>query len=35
MKIVQQKALEQKGLILKPEVQTMGEFTDDEMKIWR
>jgi len=35
MKIVQQKALEEKNLYLKPEVQVMGEFTDDELKIWQ
>lgn len=34
MKFVQDKALSEKGLVLKPEVKPMGEFTDREMQIW-
>lgn len=34
MKAVQDKAYTEKGMKLKPEVQIMGEFTEDELKIW-
>lgn len=34
MKFVQDKALKEKGLVLKPEVKPMGEFSEEELKIW-
>jgi UDP-N-acetylmuramate dehydrogenase len=34
MKQVQDKVLEMKGIKLKPEVQTMGEFSEEEKQLW-
>lgn len=34
MKFVQDKALKGKGLVLKPEVKPMGDFSEAELEIW-
>lgn len=34
MKIVQDTVMEKTGIFLKPEVQRMGYFTEEELKIW-